>query len=113
MATDSANPGGCLWVQGALVASTEGEPIRQEMAAVRERGIAQMRDRFERARREDDLPASTDVPALTLFVVSMMNGLAVQASGGHTRDALNRAVDLALSVWPVSEAGHSSNAPVA
>jgi AcrR family transcriptional regulator len=100
MATDAANPGGCLWVQGALVASTEGEPIRQEMAAIRERGIAQMRDRFERARREGDLPASTDVPALTLFLVSMMNGLAVQASSGHSRDALNSAVDLALMAWP-------------
>jgi AcrR family transcriptional regulator len=102
LATDAANPSGCLWVQGALVASTEGEPIRQEMAAVRERGIAQMRERFERARREGDLPAGTDVPSLTLFLVSMMNGLAVQASSGHTRDALNSAVDLALQVWPSS-----------
>jgi AcrR family transcriptional regulator len=109
MATDTANPGGCLWVQGALVASTEGEPIRQEMAALRERGIAQMRERFERARREGDLPASTNVPALTLFLVSMMNGLAVQAISGHGRDALNSAVDLALKVWPSS----SSMAPFA
>lgn len=101
MATDAANPGGCLWVQGALVASAEGEPIRQEMAAIRERGIAQMRERFERARREGDLPASTDVPALTLFLVSMMNGLAVQATSGHSRDSLNSAVDLALKAWPV------------
>jgi AcrR family transcriptional regulator len=101
MATDAANPGGCLWVQGALVASAEGEPIRQEMAAIRERGIAQMRERFERARREGDLPPDTDVPALTLFLVSMMNGLAVQATSGHSRDALNSAVDLALKAWPV------------
>jgi AcrR family transcriptional regulator len=108
MATDTANPGGCLWVQGALVASTEGEPIRQEMAALRERGIAQMRERFERARREGDLPASTDVPALTLFLVSMMNGLAVQASSGHGRDALNSAVDLALQAWPTG----ASTAPI-
>ncbi len=100
MATDSANPGGCLWVQGALVASTEGEPIRQEMAAIRERGIAQMRERFERARREGDLPASTDVAALTLFLVSMMNGLAVQACSGHSRESLDSAVDLALRFWP-------------
>jgi AcrR family transcriptional regulator len=113
MATDAANPGGCLWVQGALVASTEGESIRQEMAAVRERGIAQMRDRFERARRDGDLPGSTDVSALTLFVVSMMNGLAVQASSGHSRDALNRAVDLALSVWPVPEVAQPSTASTA
>jgi hypothetical protein len=101
MATDAANPGGCLWVQGALVASPEGEPIRQEMAAIRERGIAQMRERFERACREGDLPAGTDVPALTLFLVSMMNGLAVQASSGHSRDSLNSAVDLALKAWPI------------
>jgi AcrR family transcriptional regulator len=104
MATDTANPGGCLWVQGALVASTEGEPIRKEMAAVRERGIAQMRDRFDRARREGDLPESTDVPSLTLFLVSMMNGLAVQANSGHGREALDRAVDLALKVWPSAAA---------
>jgi hypothetical protein len=72
-----------------------------------------MRDRFERARRESDLPASTDVPALTLFVVSMMNGLAVQANSGHSRDALNRAVDLALTAWPVAEAAKSLNASTA
>jgi AcrR family transcriptional regulator len=101
MATDAANPGGCLWVQGALVASAEGEPIRREMAAIRESGIAQMRERFERARREGDLPPDTDVPTLTLFLVSMMNGLAVQATSGHSSDALNSAVDLALKAWPV------------
>ncbi|MGA7158186.1 MAG: hypothetical protein WBY53_15160, partial [Acidobacteriaceae bacterium] len=100
MATDASNPGGCLWVQGALVASTEGEPIRREMAAIRERGIAQMRERFERARREGDLPPSTDVAALTLFLVSMMNGLAVQACSGHSSESLHSAVDLALLVWP-------------
>ncbi len=105
MATDPSNPGGCLWVQGALVASTEGEPIRREMAAVRERGIARMRERFERALREGDLPASTDVAALTLFLVSMMNGLAVQACGGHSREDLNSAVEIALQCWPTAAAG--------
>jgi AcrR family transcriptional regulator len=110
MATDSSNPGGCLWVQGALVASTEGEPIRREMAAVRERGIAQMRERFERARREGDLPASTDVCALTLFLVSMMNGLAVQACSGLSRESLHSAVDLALQVWPAPVADTATTA---
>ncbi len=100
LATDPANPGGCLWVQGALVSSTEGEPMRREMATLRARGIAQMRERFHRALREGDLPAATDVPALTLFLVSIMNGIAVQACSGHTRDELNRVVELALNVWP-------------
>jgi AcrR family transcriptional regulator len=99
VATDDANPG-CLWVQGALVASTEGEPIRQEMIAIRDGGTAQVRERFERARREGDLPTGTDVPALTLFLVSVMNGIAVQAGSGRSREALNSVVDLALKVWP-------------
>jgi AcrR family transcriptional regulator len=100
VATDAANPRGCLWVQGALVASTEGEPIRREMIALRDGGTAQVHERFERARRESDLPADTDVQALTLFLVSVMNGIAVQASSGRSREALNSAVDLALRAWP-------------
>jgi predicted DNA-binding protein (UPF0278 family) len=72
------------------------------MATLRARGIAQMRERFDRALREGDLPSATDVPALTLFLVSIMNGIAVQACSGHTRDELNLVVDLALNVWPAA-----------
>ena len=100
VATDPEYPGGCLWVQGALVASVEGEPIRAEMIAVRNGGTAQVCERFERARREGDLPADTDVLALTLFLVSVMNGLSVQASSGRGRAALNSVVELALKIWP-------------
>jgi len=100
VATDAANPGGCLWVQGALVASTEGAPIRKEMTALRDGGTAQVQDRLERARREGDLPADTDVQSLTLFLVSVMNGISVQAVSGRSPQALNDVADLALKVWP-------------
>jgi AcrR family transcriptional regulator len=99
-ATDAANPGGCLWVQGALVTSPESAPIRAELAALRARGIAQIRTRFDRARTDGDLPAATDTEALTLYIISMMNGLSVQAAGGFSRDQLLRAADLALTHWP-------------
>ena len=101
LATDPGNPGGCLWVQGALVASAEGEPIRNEMIALRDGGVAQVRERLERALRDGDLPAGADVQALTLFLVSVMNGIAVQASSGRSRDALTRVVDVALNALPV------------
>jgi len=99
-ATGDAGPHGCLWVQGALVAAAESGPIRAEMSRLRDRGTAQIEERLERARRDGDLPAPTDVPALTLFLVSVMNGIAVQAAGGKSRDALNRVVELALTAWP-------------
>jgi len=101
IATDPTSPGGCLWVQGALVTSTEGEIIRTEMMALRNAGTTQIQDRLERARSEGDLPAATDVQALTLFLVSVMNGIAVQASSGRSREALNSVADVALKVWPV------------
>jgi AcrR family transcriptional regulator len=100
VATDSANPGGCLWVQGALVAGTESEPIRKHMVELREGGVAQVRERFERARREGDLPATAHPEILTQFIVSLMHGIAVQAASGHSRESLNRVVDLALAAWP-------------
>ncbi|HEY5213144.1 MAG TPA: TetR/AcrR family transcriptional regulator [Acidobacteriaceae bacterium] len=100
-ATDLASPGGCLWVQGALVTSTEGEMIRTEMMALRNAGTTQIQDRLDRARREGDLPAATDVQTLALFLVSVMNGIAVQASSGRSREALNSVADYALKSWPV------------
>jgi AcrR family transcriptional regulator len=99
-ATDPEHPSGCLWVQGALVAGAESSSIRNEMAAIRAGGIAQVQERLERARRDGDLLAGANVEALTLFLVSVMNGIAVQANGGHGREALNGVVDLAMTAWP-------------
>jgi AcrR family transcriptional regulator len=100
LATDPAGPGGCLWVQAALVSSAEAATIRDEMAALRAGGSVQIQARLERARRDGDLPAHADPGTLTGFIVSLMNGMAVQACNGLDRAALNRVVDLALTAWP-------------
>jgi AcrR family transcriptional regulator len=100
VATDSANPGGCLWVQGALVASAESQSIRTHMTQIREGGIAQVQTRLQRARAEGDLPETADPAALTLYLISLMNGISVQGAGGRKREDLNRVVDLALAAWP-------------
>jgi AcrR family transcriptional regulator len=99
-ATDESTPNGCLWVQGALVAGVEADAIRLEMSRLRDGGTTQIEERLERARRDGDLALETDVPALTLFLVSVMNGIAVQAAGGKRKDALSAVVDLALSAFP-------------
>jgi AcrR family transcriptional regulator len=100
LATDSANPGGCLWVQGALATGLEASAIRREMVTLRARGIDQIRARFDRARSEGDLPADADTESLTLYIISVMHGIAVQAASGFTSQQLNRVVDLALTHWP-------------
>jgi hypothetical protein len=60
----------------------------------------QIRARFERAKAESDLPASTDIEALTLYLISVMHGIAVQAASGFSREQLLRVADLALKNWP-------------
>jgi AcrR family transcriptional regulator len=100
LATDPAGPGGCLWVQAALVSSAEAATIRDEMAALRAGGSVQIQARLERASRDGDLPSHADPATLTGFIVSLMNGMAVQASNGLDRAALNRVIDLAMTAWP-------------
>ena len=99
---NAANPAhpGCLWVHGALATGPENFPIRDEMVALRARGIAQIRARFERACTHGDLPQGTDTEALTLYLISMMHGIAVQAAGGFSREQLHRVADLAMTLWP-------------
>ncbi len=101
MATDPANPSGCLWVQAALATSPEAAPIRSSLRDVRAGGIASIRARFDRARAEGDLPATTDTEALTLYITSMMHGLSVQAASGFTREQLMRTAEMALKNWAV------------
>jgi AcrR family transcriptional regulator len=103
MATDPTHPNGCLWVQGALVTSDEGSPIRREMAQLRGQGLAQVTARFARAQRDGELPTTPTAEALALYIITVMNGLAVQAASGATQTQLNQVVDLALTVWPSKE----------
>jgi AcrR family transcriptional regulator len=100
MATDPTHPHGCLWVQGALVTSDEGDPIRREMATLRGQGLSQVTARFARAQRDGELPATPTADTLALYIITVMNGLAVQAAGGATQAQLNQVVDLALTAWP-------------
>jgi AcrR family transcriptional regulator len=100
MTTDPAHPKGCLWVQGALVTSDEGTPIRHEMAQLRGQGLSQVAARFARAQRDGELPLTPTAEALALYIITVMNGLAVQAAGGATQAQLNQVVDLALTAWP-------------
>jgi AcrR family transcriptional regulator len=61
---------------------------------------AHLRDRFRRAVDEGDLPAGTDPDTLARYLMTMANGIAVQAATGATRDELQRVADAALHNWP-------------
>lgn len=91
---------GCLGVNGALAGSDESEPVRQALVDFRALGEKQLRERFERAQAEGDLPASAKPEALAAFVMALLHGMAVQAKAGFSREMLNAVVEQALSTWP-------------
>src|SRR5579863_6830989 len=52
--TDPRTPTTCMWVHGAL--SCGDDPLREEFAAQRAAGLAELRTRFKRAVVDGDLP---------------------------------------------------------
>ncbi|TLU74085.1 TetR/AcrR family transcriptional regulator [Lichenicoccus roseus] len=98
--TDPAHPAGCLGTNGALACSNAAEPIRLELVARREAAEAALRRRLEQAVAEGDLPPDADPAALASYVMTVGQGMAVQAASGSTRALLYRVVDTALRAWP-------------
>ena len=98
--TDPRTPPGCLMVQGALASGDAAESIRRELIARRAAAEAALRQRFERALADGDLPADAAPADLTRYLVTVVYGMAVQAAGGASREALQRVVEMALCAWP-------------
>lgn len=91
---------GCLGVHGALAGSDNAEPIRKALIEYRAAGEAMLRERFERARAEGDLPETADGATLAAYVMAVTHGIAVQAKAGFRREVLQAVAEQALAGWP-------------
>ena len=63
-------------------------------------GEARIRDRFERAKADGDLPETAKPDALAAFVMAVSHGMAAQAKAGVSRDLLRAVAGQALATWP-------------
>lgn len=100
MNCDKKNPGGCMVVQAALTCGEASETIRQELAAMREMGVKRIRERLEQAQAVGELPPAVNCGDLARFIGTVLHGLGIQASGGATRQQLERVVEIAMRAWP-------------
>ncbi|MEW2572546.1 TetR/AcrR family transcriptional regulator [Streptomyces sp. NPDC047070] len=98
--TRPANPHGCLGVQSALTVSDSGEGVRELLVAWRNDGHSCLRERFQRAVDEGDLPADADPGLLARYITTFGYGIAVQAASGVDRGELQEMADAALRNWP-------------
>src|SRR2546423_12868412 len=63
MQRDRDRARGCLVVSGALACGAEAETVRRELAQLRQAIVTALRERFERAVQDGDLPAGAQFAA--------------------------------------------------
>lgn len=98
--TSSCDPKGCLGVISSVACGAEAESIKAQVVSRRASSDALLVARFERALAEGDLPAGSDPVTLARYLGAIMQGIAVQAGSGATREELERLVETCLKMWP-------------
>jgi len=100
LGTASSNPRGCLFVQAALACGDGAEAIRNDLILRRDAGEKAVRLRLKRAQAEGDLAPDANPSDLARYVVTVVQGIAVQAASGAAREELRRVIRTALRAWP-------------
>ena len=90
---------GCLLVQGALACSDEGSSVRYELSRRREVMVTLLCRRFEQAKAAGDMTANAEPADMARYLVTVLNGMSVQAAGGAGADALRRVAEVALKAF--------------
>jgi AcrR family transcriptional regulator len=98
--TDPDTPAGCLAVLGTTYCAEDSSPIGKTLIDFRLAGHAAIRERFERAHAEGDLPGDADPKELTHYIGTVVCGMAVLAASGATRNELERVIELTMRAWP-------------
>ncbi len=102
-ATSPESPPGCLLIQSGVTCGGESSTLPEEIARHRAGAKLALRERFECAKSEKDLPKDTDAAALARYLMAVSNGMCVHAAAGASRKELQQTAEFALAAWPVKE----------
>ena len=89
-------------VQGALTCGQGSELIQQELIGHRRAYEDVLRQRFELAQVQGDMPRDIKTKELAKYVATIHQGMSVQATSGATKEELLAVVGLVLKNWPTS-----------
>lgn len=99
-ATDPDYPPGCLLVQSGLSCGDDASNIPKELAQHRAATELVLRERFECAKSDNDLPKEANACVLARYLVTVANGICVQAASGVSRKDLKLTAEMALASFP-------------
>lgn len=98
--TDECTPHGCLLVRSSMSCSAAAESIKRDLAAKRATGEVAMAMRLNEAKRAGEMPADLDPAEFARYIMTVLEGMSVQAANGATRDDLSKTAAMALRAWP-------------
>ncbi|MFI5845462.1 hypothetical protein ACIA8K_37740 [Catenuloplanes sp. NPDC051500] len=80
--------------------SDANHDVVDQLAALRTDVRNDLQQLFARAVETGRMPAGTDAASLGAYVAAVAQGIAVEASGGASRQSLMKVVDVALTALP-------------
>ena len=98
--TGASEPHGCLGVITSIACGAEAESIRLEVLERGKVAYAALVERMEQAIADGDFHGPVDADGITKYLIALLQGMAVQAGAGATREELQRPGDTSLAVWP-------------
>jgi AcrR family transcriptional regulator len=91
---------GCLGVIVSVSCGGTESPIQQDLRARAQSSKAALAERMQRAIGEGDFTLPVTADAMTQYVLAVLQGLAVQAGTGATREQLQQVANATLAIWP-------------
>jgi AcrR family transcriptional regulator len=98
--TGMENSKGCLVIQSSISSELQASGIQQKLVEGLANNDMRIKERFDRAIKEGDLPTDIDSSALAKYVTTIHKGMSMQAINGASKEELYRVVDLVLKGWP-------------
>ncbi|RYH00891.1 TetR/AcrR family transcriptional regulator [Salipiger sp. IMCC34102] len=103
MQTDASHPIGCLVTQAATNCGPENQFAAEVLSAERRANFDAIFKQVERDIASGHMPPDTDAHANATLFSTFMVGIATSARDGASREALERAVSLAMASWSVCQ----------
>jgi len=100
MAAGPDRAGVSFITQPPLTHAGASDAVIAGVEACRASVCRKLKDRFDQAVRDGELPPQADTDALGRFYSVIIQGLALDAQHGATRQQLLKTADIALAAWP-------------
>jgi AcrR family transcriptional regulator len=107
--TDKSH-GVCFVTQAPLTTEDVSDDTRKLMAKRRAEVETAIRHRLEKALKERELPADVSPADLARFYAVVIQGIALQAQHGATREQMMRVVEVTMANWPERSSGKKKKA---